>query len=219
MLAVLSAGSWGPAVTHGHAVRVRGVLLLGQPLWESRTPSAAPPALHPPAQGWHFQLCFPFPALQSCCENGKGSLCSPSNLGSSSPVFPGFVHSSPTEPLDRALRNHHLVQLHLARHHWGGGGFHPACCWTAGFLYHLHRQPRPSLQNGPRARAALPGSAPSYQGQAEPGGQLRAANPDRDCSHLGPFKTSTSFVDFIRDFGTERLRCRASITLPAQDTS
>lgn len=115
------------------------------------------PALHPPAQGWDIQFLFPFPALQSCCDNGKGSLCSPRSLGSPSPAFPRLGCSSPSQP----LRNHHLIQLHLARHRWGGGSLHPARCWTAGFLYHLQGQPQLSLQSDPRARAALPGSAPS----------------------------------------------------------
>lgn len=136
--------------------------------WDSLCGRAEPHQHHPPATaspctGLGDPAPLPLPS-----ENGKGSLCSPRNLGSSSPVLSRFVHSSPTQP----LRNHHLVQLHLARQHWGGGGFHPACCWTAGFLYHLQRQPQLSLQSDPRARAPSLAQLLHCQSQAEPGGQV-----------------------------------------------
>lgn len=136
-------------------------------------------------------------------------------------MFPRLSCSSPMQHLSKVVRNHHLIQVHLARHHWGGGGFHPTRCQTAGFLYHLRRQPPAATQNGPEGQGYFPWLSllPScHQSQAEPQGERSRSLQDRtvspaqgtspaclrDCIHLDPFETATSFADFVRDFGNLR---------------
>lgn len=195
MLAGLSAGRWGASLTRRHTVRVGGVLLLRQSLWGdwSRHPVSSVPlhspqqrpllVLHPSRAGLRHPLVAgepssPSPVVGSPCRAvvriGRTPRAAPGARCSPRPVFPRLVRSSPMQHLSRAVRNHHLIQVHLARHHRGGGGFHPAHCWTAGFLYHLWRQPPAATQNGFEGQGYLPrlSTLPSRrQSQAEPQGE------------------------------------------------
>lgn len=176
MLTGLSAGCGGAGLSRCHTVRVRGVLLLRQPLWGEW--SGHPVSQHhPPAQSpamatmgsssllrrTRTSPCAPFPSgeepsklhraavmMQGTPHTAPGARCSPG------PTFPRLGRSSLTQHLGRAARNHHLIQVHLARHHRGGGGFHPTRCWTAGFLYHLQRQHPATAQNGPEDQGYFP---------------------------------------------------------------
>lgn len=180
---------------------------------------------------------FPFPSGREPRKSHRGAArmgrtphTAPGAQCSPGPAFPSLCYSSPTQHLGRAVRNHHLIQVHLARHHWGCGGFHPTCCRTAGFLYHLQRQPPEATQNGPESQGYFPWLStlpPHCQSQAEPHGERSWSLQDGtvspaqgtslaclgDCTHLGPFKTPTSFADFVRDFGNLRgkgLGCQAA---------
>lgn len=127
----------------------------------------------------------------------------PGARGSLGPVFPMLSPSSPTQPLGRAVRNHHLIQVHLARHRWGGGGFHPTRCWTAGFLYHLWRQPPVATQNGSEHQGCFPWLGTlsrHHQSWAEPRGERSWLLQDGTACHA-LLRTQTSFAGFVRDFG------------------
>lgn len=181
------------------------------------TLSAAPSNSHcqpfvPPAQGWDVPGAggapFAFPSSgehhephRAAVRMGRIPHVAPGARGSLGPVFPMLSPSSPTQPLGRVLRNHHLIQVHLARHRWGGGGFHPTHCRTAGFLYHLRRQPPVATQNGSEHQGCFPWLStlpPHHQSWAEPQGERSWLLQDRTaCRAL--LRTQTSFAGFVRD--------------------
>lgn len=83
-------------------------------------------AFVPPAQGWDMH-----PVLGACWP------CRPA---ARTEDHQPHIALGPVPVLPATARKHHLIQVHLAGHHWGCGDFHPTCSRTARFLYHLRRK-------------------------------------------------------------------------------
>lgn len=186
--------------------------------WDSRCGRAESHQQHPPAtaspsspsQGWDIQLLFPFPALQSCCENGKGSWCR--NLGFSSPVLPRFVHTGSSEIITLSSSILHGITGEV------GASIPPAAGLLASFITCTNS---PSCHLRMTRGPGLPSLAQllHYQSQAEPAGQVlvpRAQGSKPRLALLTPWPLQN-----FRDIGHltgETLRCQSHIILPAQDT-